>query len=337
MTNIEKILDGANLKTLFAIRESVENVIRSKFERDVALLHTDIVGSTTIFRTKGDLVGKALQERHFDALEAAVAAGDGTIFSRAGDGAFVYFASAAAAVQSAISLQRAIFIDNGALSGGEPLKIRSGVHFGPTLIDGMEVAGDSVNLCARVTDLAGAAQLILTREAYAGLRGEVRASCSSFEAQQVKGIDEAISYTFLRWNDDRDVPTRILLEEKGELFELPNQAVVSIGRQRPKENKDGCDFVVRLETSEETAKVSRFHVELRRTLDSMSVRSLSRQGTTVDGALLEEGQEAAVSIGSTIKLSTAASIQLLGDEQGDHSFARFGDDGTIAVPSADLR
>ena len=68
-----------------------------RFERKAALAFTDVVDSTRYFAQFGDEAGRRLQQLHLDLLEKSID-GAGRIVDTAGDGAFISFPSAMAAV-----------------------------------------------------------------------------------------------------------------------------------------------------------------------------------------------------------------------------------------------
>ena len=148
-------LDTSSLTELIDFRADLEKVIRDRFERDLALLHTDVVGSTARFDQYGDVTGRGLQQRHFSALGSALDAFKGTLFNTAGM-VLLHTLRTENAILAAIRTQQLIAAENETVGASVQLTIRAGVHAGATLIDGTELAGHTVNLAARVADIAGA-------------------------------------------------------------------------------------------------------------------------------------------------------------------------------------
>ena len=64
-------------------QDRVARELKRRFERDVALMFTDVVGSTAYFERHGDAAGRALVQRHLDLLEVALAKGKKTYDKRA--------------------------------------------------------------------------------------------------------------------------------------------------------------------------------------------------------------------------------------------------------------
>ena len=65
--------DDRELERLFAARREIDRALLEKHAREVAVLFTDIVGSTRFFERKGDIEGLALVKRHNDALFPVIA------------------------------------------------------------------------------------------------------------------------------------------------------------------------------------------------------------------------------------------------------------------------
>ena len=310
-------LDSSSLTELIDFREDIDRVIRERFERQLALLHTDVVGSTQGFQDHGDVTGRGLQQRHLAIVTRVLENFGGTLFNTAGDGAWCFFESAEDAVRGAILSQRLVAADNRESGSNVRLNIRAGVHIGPTLQDGTELAGHSVNLCARIADLADSGQVSLSRETFSELGSELRGHCGEFAAKTVKGVKEPVEFTFVEWRNAKD-PVRVLIEEMGRDFELDrNQAVICIGRQRPREGRPGNDIVVRLEDAKATNQLSRFQVELRWTDDGLELKSVSEQSVVVDGRELARNDVVPVSVGSRAILSGVLTCTFLSETVSD--------------------
>lgn len=129
--------------------------------RLVALVFTDIVGSTALKHALGDRAGPALIQQHHQlrreilarlpAAEEIVAAGDSFL---------VMFHRASEAVQFALQLQSRLRQFN---AGRElPLEDRVGIHLGEVVVEESgaggkprELQGLAVDTCARVMGLTG--------------------------------------------------------------------------------------------------------------------------------------------------------------------------------------
>ena len=95
-----------------------------------------------------------------------------------GDGLMVWSPSARAAISTACHF--ASGVATGRKSGGFPLAVRQGIHHGPVSGRGGDVVGQTVNVAARISDLAGPSELLVS--------DEVLAACGNAELGVVEAI-----------------------------------------------------------------------------------------------------------------------------------------------------
>ncbi|MBT6277657.1 MAG: adenylate/guanylate cyclase domain-containing protein, partial [Chromatiales bacterium] len=274
-------------------------------------------GSTQGFQDHGDVTGRGLQQRHFSIVDEVLAEFNGTLFNTAGDGAWSFFDSAEDAVNAAIKSQRLVAVDNRESGSNVRLAIRAGVHYGPTLQDGIELAGHSVNLAARVADLATSAEISISRDTFSELSSVIRGMCGEFSAHSVKGINQPVDVTFVHWRDTHE-PVRLYIQEMEAEFPLDReQPNISIGRQRTREGRHGNDIVLRLPSEEATNRISRFQVELHWSDDGLALKCVTDQTVVIDGRELKRNDIAAVTVGSHVILSDVAHLHFLASSRDD--------------------
>lgn len=119
------------------------------------VLFTDIVGSTDTAAAMGDRRWRGLIDRHHRVVRADLAKWRGTEVNTTGDGFLATFDSPA----RAISCAQAICADVASLG----IAVRCGIHSGEIETLGDDVAGLAVNIAARVTDAAGAGEVVVSR------------------------------------------------------------------------------------------------------------------------------------------------------------------------------
>lgn len=119
------------------------------------LLFTDIVGSTELAMELGDEAWLERLDRHDEAVAAALAAFGGTLVVHLGDGVLATFPTPAAAVACAWAIRDAV-----AEFG---LAVRAGVHCGECEVTAANVRGVAVHVGARVSALAAAGEVLVSR------------------------------------------------------------------------------------------------------------------------------------------------------------------------------
>ncbi|MGY2053007.1 DUF5939 domain-containing protein [Methylobacterium sp. JK268] len=131
----------------------------------LTFLFTDLTGSTDLYERVGDLVAYDLVRAHFDLLTEVVAAHGGAVVKTIGDAVMATFPTPDRGLAAALAMRAAMARLN-AGRGGEALVLRIGLHERPCLAvhlnDRQDYFGQTVNIAARVQDLAPADAILAT-------------------------------------------------------------------------------------------------------------------------------------------------------------------------------
>ena len=135
----------------------------------MTFLFTDIEGSTTLLQRVGrDVYARALAEHHA-LIRSSLAAHDGTELTMMGDGFFAGFSSPRACVAAVLAMQQALQAHSWP-DGGEPLRVRMGVHTGEAEPTAAGPVGLDVHRAARIAAVAHGGQILLSETAAALVR-----------------------------------------------------------------------------------------------------------------------------------------------------------------------
>jgi len=152
----------------------------------VALLFTDIEGSTELLQTLGDLYGDALMD-HRRLVRDAMESHGGTEIDRQEDGFFFVFERSAEAVTAALEAQQALADHE--WPGGVLLRVRMGVHVGvPVPTDGGYVGLD-VRLAARICAAGHGGQVLLSEAAAGTVAASEEIDVRELGSFVLKGIE----------------------------------------------------------------------------------------------------------------------------------------------------
>ena len=131
----------------------------------VALVFTDLTGSTALYAEIGDARAFKLVHDHFDVIAAVVAKHQGAIVKTIGDAVMAAFDSELDALSAAVAMHRgfdALRADN---PDARRTSLKIGAHAGPcyavTANGVLDYFGQTVNVAARVQGEAGAGELVV--------------------------------------------------------------------------------------------------------------------------------------------------------------------------------
>lgn len=307
-------LDALSFTDMIQLQTQLASELKRRFEKRLALVFSDVVGSTQYFARFGDVAGRALQQRHLDLLNQVLPTQQGRIVDTAGDGAFTVFPNPENAVAAMSGIEDLITAQNAGYGREHQLSIRVGIHWGPVLTDGKTVSGDAVNLASRVAGTCNPGDIRLTRAAFLELEPQRRLRCHGLPQIPLKGISEPVEILRFEWRDASRYPTRVRIRETGEEIPLPQQDLIAFGRLREQNGIMANDVVLSLPDPYEAQQVSRWQFELRRRSDGYVLRAVSDQPNWVDGELVTKGSEVAVRPGSVVQVAQVMTLDFLGDQ-----------------------
>jgi adenylate cyclase len=128
-----------------------------------AFAFCDLAGFTAFTADRGDDAAIELVERFRAHVGQALPAG-ARIVNRIGDGLLVHFADPTAAVSSLLALTSTCA---DLATPDVPLWVRTGVHVGTARVLGDDLIGHDVNVAARIGELAGATEVLVSERARA--------------------------------------------------------------------------------------------------------------------------------------------------------------------------
>ena len=194
-------LSGKQLLTTQTFRDLFRSeVIRGREGigvKDVTLLFTDLKGSTALYDRIGDLDAFALVQEHFDRLLDVTVRHNGAIIKTIGDAVMAAFLKPADAVHAALGMRSEIAAFN-EHKLDKALILKIGIHKGAaiavTLNDRLDYFGQTVNIAARVQNLADADEIFVSQDVYdaTGVREDLAVFAVEPQTAQLRGVQHEI-------------------------------------------------------------------------------------------------------------------------------------------------
>ncbi|HUU39370.1 MAG TPA: adenylate/guanylate cyclase domain-containing protein, partial [Desulfatiglandales bacterium] len=134
--------------------------------KKIAVLFTDIVGSTAYFKSHGNRAGREMLQAHQDLASKPIFEHNGVLVKTLGDSVMAYFVDPREAVKSAVKIQHKFREYNEEKTNEEQIHIRVGLHFGEGIIEEKDIFGDVVNMAAKVVQMTENDQIYISQELY---------------------------------------------------------------------------------------------------------------------------------------------------------------------------
>ena len=191
---------------------------------NVAVLFTDIVGSTELSQRLAPEAADDVRRGHFSILRQAIAESGGTEVKNLGDGLMVVFGSASAALACGVAMQRGVEQDN---RGREhSVGLRVGLSGGEVSKEDDDYFGDPVVEAARLCDTCESGQILAADvvRAVAGRRS--RHECRPLGELILKGLPDPVATVEVIWESLVEVDTGATIPLPGRLAVRPSVGVV---------------------------------------------------------------------------------------------------------------
>jgi serine/threonine-protein kinase len=175
-----------DIDQLLRARGEIDSALR-RHKAQVAVLFTDIVGSTSFFERYGDTAGLLMLQRHHELVLPAIEEAGGTVVKTIGDAVLATFSSAEAAVRAAIQIQLHLDAHNEERLQADQIYTRIGINFGSGYLKDRDVFGDVVNVAARFVKACAPAQVLVSRSIHDAIADASDITCRKLGSSSFHG------------------------------------------------------------------------------------------------------------------------------------------------------
>jgi TolB-like protein len=156
-----------------------------------AIFFADAVGYSRMMG-EDEVATHTAVKRYLRTFEDHATSYGGKILQVRGDGVFALFGSVVNAVSCAIDVQRTIADTNQDDTQEHPITFRIGINLGDVVEDDVNVYGDSVNIAARIEEVAEPGGVCVSGAVYEQIKNKLRYGYEYLGPRELKNISEPI-------------------------------------------------------------------------------------------------------------------------------------------------
>ena len=153
-----------------------------------AIMMADIAGFSRLMERDESATFMRLQHLREAVTQPKIDRYGGRIVKTTGDGFLAEFASAMAALRCALDIQRDLIAHEAERSSEERIRLRIGINVGDIIVDGNDIAGDGVNIAARLEALAPPDGICISGTVREQIHDDLGIALSDLGLQKLKNI-----------------------------------------------------------------------------------------------------------------------------------------------------
>ena len=187
--------------------------------RQCAVLFADLRGSTALYLKLGNSEAATVVTHSLAMLGQIIARNGGRVIKTLGDGLMAVFKDPERAVESAASLQesleRSAAVPGGLLGRETAIKLKTAVSWGEIVEVNNDCFGDAVNVSARILDLAGDNETLITDALLKQLPSDLQSRFRSIDKLHLRGSKEPVAVLRMENRRFGDTVTTMHIELSG--------------------------------------------------------------------------------------------------------------------------
>ena len=162
-----QIQSEKRIDDLLMERQRLDQDIKKRYGKTVAILFSDICGYTQYTERKGDLLSRYMLLRHNQIIFPAIKRNHGKVIQVMGDGILAVFYAPLRAVAAAVDIQQSLNEANAMSSADDEIHVKIGINMGEVLLDEKTeiqgLTGDATNVAARLQGYADKDEILISR------------------------------------------------------------------------------------------------------------------------------------------------------------------------------
>ena len=160
------------------------------YSSECAVLFADLVGSTPLYERIGDSAAYAMVDRCLKIMQHEVVSAGGRVIKNTGDGLMAAFWDSDGAADATLAMQREI--RDLPMVSNLGLGIRVAFNYGPVVENGSDIFGETVNVAARLCELASPGKAMTSTDTAKRLSDAWQALVRHLPPRVLKGVSRPV-------------------------------------------------------------------------------------------------------------------------------------------------
>lgn len=256
---------------------------------DTTIVFADFTGSTGLYETLGNTKAAETLTRATQWMGKLCESRGGRVIKYLGDGVLMAFSDNTAAVHAMGEMQRLHHDRISTWPERIRMKIKLGMARGPVVEQDGDCFGDAVNLAARLSDLAGAEQILVSQSVITALIDHEDIRSRNLGMMEIRGKAEPVEVHRVEWQGDASAEFLTVPASLSSLMAPSARATgaMTLTCLDLKITFAGLDFPIYVGRESDShfpvndQRVSRMHVRIDRRGNNFVLEDLSSYGTWV--------------------------------------------------------
>lgn len=169
-------------------------------QRTVAMLFTDLKGSTSFYRTHGNLAGRVMIQKHNALLFPVIEEYGGVVVATMGDAIIAYFEDPDKALQASLKMQQTLAAYNHEAKEDEQFLIRIALHYGECLIEEHNLFGYAADTAAALVAACSVGEIVVSEDFLKSLKNSVLVPVSPYHLDHAPELLTHVTVYRVRWD-----------------------------------------------------------------------------------------------------------------------------------------
>lgn len=178
--------------------------------RKMAVLFTDVVGSSKYFKTFGDLAGREMLRKHQDLASQPIIEHGGAVVKVLGDSVMAYFTEPGEALKAAVKIQQKFQRNNNGKELKNQIRVRIGLHYGEGIVEKGDIYGDVVNITAKFIPLVQGDEIAISQELHDQMRHVTWAKFERMKPNSTKEILRKLVIYRVLWDENASLDPSLM-------------------------------------------------------------------------------------------------------------------------------